>query len=283
MKSDVAASSTTARTIYDLARATGLSKTTVSSALSGNGRISPATRERVLEAARALNYEGNYYAQRLKRRCTKTIGLFSLDLDLGAETQKIKAIQRKLTERGYDVPIYSYGSYGGGETVEQITLMSTLRRQRPLAIVCSLRGIAPEVLGELRRYAEDGGVVACYGFLDQEATEFDCVVFDEADNTYQAARHLLELGHRDIGLYIPGARRPQEPRVKGFEQALRERGCTLRPEWIFSTPELYDSGGAAMAERFLKLKRRPTALCIVNDYAASAFIRSHLKKLEVVF
>jgi hypothetical protein len=37
--------------------------------------------------------------------------LFSLNLDTGIETQKIKSIQRPLASRGYDVPIYSYNSY----------------------------------------------------------------------------------------------------------------------------------------------------------------------------
>jgi LacI family transcriptional regulator len=261
-----------ANTIYDLARATGLSKTTISSALSGSGRVSPATREAVLEAASRMQYEGNYYAQRLKKRCSRTIGLFSLNLDTGIETQKIKVIQRLLASRGYDVPIYSYGSYGAGEEVDQKALLSTVRRQRPRAIVCSLRGLEGDTLHELGRYVEEGGAVVCYGYPDQEVEGYDQVVFDEKDNTYQATRYLLELGHREIGLYIPGARKRHEPRMAGFCHALDEFGATPRADWTFSSDELYEEGGAVMAARFLKMAQRPAAMCIVNDHAASAFV-----------
>jgi DNA-binding LacI/PurR family transcriptional regulator len=255
-----------------LARATGLSKTTVSSALSGNGRVSSATREAVLEAASRLQYEGNYYAQHLKKRCSRTIGLFSLNLDTGIETQKIKSIQRLLANWGYDVPIYSYGSYGGGEEVDQRALLSTVRRQKPQAIVCSLRGLESQTLQELERYVAEGGTVVCYGYPDQEVSGYDQVVFDEDDNTYQAARYLLELGHRDIGLYIPGARKREEPRFVGFCRALEEWNVAVRSDWFFSSRELYEEGGAAMATRLLALDERPTAMCIVNDHAASAFV-----------
>jgi DNA-binding LacI/PurR family transcriptional regulator len=274
MKSTTASSKSESRanTIYDLARATGLSKTTVSSALSGSGRISPATREVVLEAARRMQYEGNYYAQRLKKRCLRTIGLFSLDLDIGVETHKIKIIQRLLAGRGYDVPIYSYGSYGGGEEVDQKALLSTLRRQRPQAIVCSLSGLEADTLQELARYVEEGGIVVCYGYSDQEIEGYDQVIFDENDNTYQAARYLLELGHHEIGFYIPGVRRRHEPRLAGFCRALDEFGATTRSDWTFSSDELYEEGGGAVAARFMALEQRPSAMCIVNDHAASAFV-----------
>jgi DNA-binding LacI/PurR family transcriptional regulator len=226
----------------------------------------------VLEAARRMQYEGNYYAQRLKKRCSRTIGLFSLDLDTGIETHKIKVIQRLLAGHGYDVPIYSYGSYGGGEEVDQKALMSTLRRQRPQAIVCSLRGLQPGTLQELGRYIEEGGVVVCYGYTDQEVEGYDQVIFDDNDNTYQAARYLLELGHREIGLYIPGARKRQEPRIHGFCRALGEIGATAPSDWIISSKELYEEGGAIVAQRLLALQHRPSAMCIVNDNAASGFV-----------
>lgn len=63
-------------TLLDVARATGLSKSTVSAALSGNSRHSEATRKIVLDAAQELNYTANYHAQGLRKQSSDVIGFF---------------------------------------------------------------------------------------------------------------------------------------------------------------------------------------------------------------
>lgn len=263
-------------TLEDLAATLGMSRSSVSRAFTGNGRISPQTREKVLRSARELGYQPNLHAQRLAGgRCQNTIGLFSLGLDYGVTTQKIKIIQHLLSEQGFHVPLYAYGDYNAVEAVKQAELMSVLRRQQPRAIVCVTRGLEPDAARELKKYHQEGGIVVCYDY----PVEMDCdqVVFDREDNNYQAARHLLELGHRHVGLYMEGDRRPmpQTPligsRVVGFERALREYGAPINEAWRFYGSGA-EAGGALLAQQFLALPERPTALCIVNDRAATTFV-----------
>ena len=64
-------------TITDVARAAGVSITTVSHALNGRGFVDPATRERVKEAARKLEYRPNRHAQKLRGGGAHTIVLLS--------------------------------------------------------------------------------------------------------------------------------------------------------------------------------------------------------------
>ena len=110
----------------------------------------------------------------------------------------------------------------------------------------------------------------------------DQIVFDREDNAYQAARYLLERGHRKLGLGMSslslGAseRDPQTERLRGFQRALAEFGVPYRPEWLFLNTT-YERGGAAMASQFLALPDRPTGLCIVNDYVAMAFMAELLR------
>lgn len=106
----------------------------------------------------------------------------------------------------------------------------------------------------------------------------DQVVFDREDNAYRAARYLIEQGHRRIGLGLAAPRRqdgqfhqPQNARILGFTRALEEAGLEVRPEWIFEEPN-YEFGGASLAAHYLEQRERPTALCIVNDYMALAFM-----------
>lgn len=258
-------------TIQQVARELGVSPSTVSAAFSGKGTITAQRRVAVLESARALGYEPNPVAQRLRNgRCPKTVGLFSLGLDFGVATRKIQIIQRLLSAQGYGVPLYVHSA---GNVVQQSELMLTLRRQQPRAIICATRNLHPDTLAELEKYRGEGGIVVCY----DEAMKIDCdqVEFDREDNNYQTARHLLELGHRDLGFYMERLS-PDGPRFRGFERALHEDGLQKRDEWLFSGGPS-ENGGMLLAQQFLKLKRRPTALCVVNDHAASAFVNAVLR------
>ncbi len=67
-------------TIYDVAQAAAVSIATVSRALSGSGRVSDATRKRVLDAVQVLGYEPNSIARSLVTRATQTIGLLLPDI-----------------------------------------------------------------------------------------------------------------------------------------------------------------------------------------------------------
>lgn len=259
-------------TIQDVAQAVGASKSTVSAAFTGNGRISPARRAEILSVANQLGFEPNPHAQRLSNgHCNNTIALFSLDLDLGVGTHKLKIIQRQLAAQGYDVPVYSYGSFGGGEVAPVAKLMNMLCRQRPRAIICFTSGFSEDVWSELKRYQSEGGIVVCYDF--EVPLACDTVVFDREDNTYQATRHLLKLGHQNIGFYraAPADSLLSDPRFRGFSRALEEFGLKPRAEWLFQK-DFEEEAGILMAEAFLRLKHRPSAMCVVNDIAAAMFI-----------
>lgn len=261
-------------TISDVARAAGVAKTTVSYALSGKGQISPQTRELVLQTAKELGFEPNLHAQRLSNgRCKTTVGLFSLYLDMGVGAQKIRAIQGLLLRRGYHMPIHTCGYYQEDAEL-QVSMLAELRRTRPVAIICNTMGLSAGALAELRRHQAEGGVLVCYDYpLDLDC---DQVIFDREDNTYQAARHLLELGHRRLGHATHNSLQSGDARTRGFARALKEFGLSLEDAWAFGAdqPLDYEAGGRAIAQRFLSLPQgeRPTGVCIVNDYAALAFM-----------
>jgi DNA-binding LacI/PurR family transcriptional regulator len=107
----------------------------------------------------------------------------------------------------------------------------------------------------------------------------DQVLFDRVDNAYQGAKYLLDRGHRRIGFgmtRLTGGRnatqnRTQILRQEGFRKAMAEYGVPMHDEWFFENTT-FERGGAQMAQHFLDLKDRPTALCIVNDYVSLAFM-----------
>lgn len=261
-----------------MAEALGLHKSTVSLALSGKGNVSAATRARVASAARELGYKPNPFAQHLARgHRSDLVCLFTGVLDVGLATEKILAIQQALRARSLDVPVYIEPNRETAEGSSQLLQVRQLRRQRPRAILCASHQVDAAVFHELAGYQREGGTVVSYDA--PIPLECDQVLFDREDNTYRAARALLERGHRYLGLGISSAAgllggtagHPVQARLRGFHRALAEFGLTMREEWFFQNAT-YEPGGAEMARRFLQMRERPTALCIVNDYVALAFM-----------
>lgn len=260
----------------DFADAIGVSKTTVSKAFTGNGRIAPETRDAILRAARELNFDPNPHAQRLSSGVgTNLVGLFCPGANTGAAARKALRIQQMLDEQGWDAPLYTSGLVGREVGRDQRASLRRLCLLRPRLLVCSTVTLEAGALDDLRAYQAAGGLVVCFDTETDLAA--DSVFFDRRDNTFQATRHLLDLGHRKVGLYVVGvldAARPagyMSPRLQGFADALAQAGLSPRPDWLFDG---YDDEefGARMAARFLRLADRPTAMVVVNERVASAFL-----------
>lgn len=266
-------------TITDVAEAAGVTKSTVSLALAGKGNFSPKTRLAIKRAAKRLNYEPNPHAQRLSvGHFDKTVALLAMSLDLSVGTKKLQLLQSLLVSHGFEAPLYATGYGVDSVEQEQLALIKSVCRQQPRAIVCNNfhHNVPLAALPELERYQNEGGCVVFYDApIDFPA---DKVLFDREDNTYQATRHLLELGHRDIAMTASGG--PVGVRLAGFLRALDEFGIEPRDEWLFGKEVVddiglysgcYEEGGVRLATSFLKLKKRPTAVCLLDDYTAVGF------------
>ncbi len=269
-------------TIHDVARALGLSKTTVSKAFTGSGRIAPSTREAVLRAAREMNFELNPHAQRLSRgQSQNLIGLFCPGEHRGASVEKNRLVQQLLDAHGLEVPLYTSAPVGGDGGKGQAEAVRRLRRLRPRAIVCFALLLMPPAIEELQTYQNEGGLLVLY----DSPAPLDCdqVIFDREDNTHQAASYLIEKQHRKIGLLVMGNPKTDlatvAPRVAGFERALREHALPLHPDWMWHGGQLSEKDGATLAEKFLALppNDRPTGMCIVNESVATAFMNRLLR------
>ena len=253
-------------TLKALAGEMGLGTMTVSRALSGRGSVAPETRRKVLEAARRRGYEPNPHARTLAQgRRDELIGIFAPTVFSGIGLERLTSMHRVLASRGFEVPIYTYGSVSSSES-ENEALLKMLCRQKPRAIVDLSVDATPATAKELARYVEGGGVLVSYRSPTQAPHCGDSVFLDYAGAAYSAVRHLIELGHRRIGFSLGNGHHY----LSGFERALREAGTERRAEWEIDGLFL-ELGGAELAKRFLAMAERPTAWCIVNDASASAF------------
>jgi len=218
-------------TLKDVAERAGVTPAMVSFTLSGKRRASERTLQAVTQAARELGYVPNPHAQRLANGgCEKTIALL-WGFDLGVSTQQASSIQHRLDEAGFAVELHSTPDYVSDVAARQAQMLSTLCQQKPRAIVCRSKELQESALAQLRRYAQDGGTVVCYGVKDIGG--FDQVLFDRSDNIHRAATHLLDLGHRNIGLSVHAtALVPGDVSVAGFRRALSERNVEVNEDWL---------------------------------------------------
>lgn len=256
-------------TLGDVARAAGVAPMTVSRVLNGRGNVAGETQTVVRRVVEELGYEPNRNAQCLAGgRDHRTIAVLLDRLDFDVTLHKVTDIQHQLSAHGYNVPLHTLDAASFQER-GQTVLAREIRRQKPRALICNFGALSADAQQEVRRYHREGGLVV--SFNDPADLECDQVLFDRENNTYQAARHLLELGHRDVGLWAAATSGWMlEARLEGFRRALHEWGVAERAQWQFGGGNHleYERSGAEFAAQLLALPQRPTGLCIVNDTAA---------------
>lgn len=267
-------------TLEHVAEAAGITKAAASYALTGKPEVSEKTRKRVLQIAKDLGYQPNLHAQRLSSGiCRGMVGLFSLDLDLGIATEMISDLHRELHQIGFDSPVYTYGISKESKdskkmNADAVHLLETLCQQRPEGMICSTWKLPDEALPTLAKYQKGRGTLVT---VRQETTlECDQVIFNREQNTYIATQHLLQMGHREIGFCDFNAQKLDDPRSHGFVRALQEYNVKPNPSWLFQT-DSRELGGQRLAEEFMTLKKRPTALCIVNDTQAATCVHQLMR------
>jgi DNA-binding LacI/PurR family transcriptional regulator len=262
-----------ATTLRDLAQHLQLSVTTVSDALKEHpvGYVAPQTRERVRAAARQFGYQPNVHARRLvKCRAEGVVGIFSATLPpVGPGMLKIRALQDHLIAYGYEVPLMVGSLRAPHRSAE---LMAALCRERPAALVWLFaREVEADLAEQAQRYVREGGILVTM----DHSTDLpgDQVVFDRAGNTYLAVHHLLSLGHRQIGLFLGADNWPESPRADGVRRACREWDVDPGRLHLFELPGMSDyANGERLAGEFLRRNPRPTAMTILNDQTAAAFM-----------
>ena len=260
-------------TIKDVAAAAGVSYQTVSRVINDQPGVIEATRERVLQAIEMLGYRPSLAARSLPRRRTNIIGLiipYSADYLFRDPhlLAQISGIDAEANANGYNVLLSTAGDSGSGlEAYERF-----VRNQfADGALVIETASAQPgsELLAE-----QDYPFVGLgYG----EGTWCNYFVHaNDRDGARDATRHLLQSGHRRIGIINGpsiGAVVAMEKRLTGYQQALAEAGLSFDPA-LMVYGDYTRAGGAAAAQKLLQLAQPPTAIFALNDRMAMGAIRA---------
>ena len=255
--------------LKDLAAELGLSPTTVSRALNGFPEVNEATRKRVVEAARRLGYRADASARRLATGRSGAIGLalpLQRSMHFGPHVSEfLSGISERLAALEIDIvvaPIDSddelpvFGRLAASRRVDAVILSAPTPMDPRIATLTQL-GLPFILHGRTE-------VDIPHAWLD----------IDNEAAFRRATSHLIDLGHRHIGL-ING---PQDQtfaihRERGYRGALLARGIQPDPNLI-AGGRFTDENGFRAAQAFLERRPRPTAFLAGSMLTALGVFRA---------
>jgi LacI family transcriptional regulator len=224
----------------------------VSRVLSEHPDVSVAMRERVLAAVAELGYRPDLLAQGLRRGATHTVGFLVGDISNPLLAEIVKGAEGRLREEGYSL-LLSSSERNATLEAEYVQLFSQRRVDGLiLSLASETEPATLQALSELE---------APYVLLDREIAgdEHASLVFaDHRSGMRDAVGHLLELGHREIGLIAGVALRPTRERIAGAREAYAAHGVESGLQIV--TGDLTSENGERGSRDLLDGAVPPTAL-----------------------
>jgi DNA-binding LacI/PurR family transcriptional regulator len=245
----------------DVAKLAGVSLQTVSRVINDSPHVRAATRQRVEDAMRKLEYRPNPVARALVTGRSRTLGVVSFDTTLFGPASTLFGIERAAHDADYFVSIVSLRS------LDRSSVMSAVERLRAQG-VDGILVIAPQESASqaILHLPQDVPVVAA------EAGPGDSVplvAVDQVEGARLATQHLLDLGHRTVWhISGPADWLEAQQRVDGWRATLEAAGASPPPVLVG------DWSARAGHELGRELGPDVTAVFVANDQMALGVLRS---------
>lgn len=256
-------------TIIDVAAKAGVSRTSVSRVLNGRGEITPETRQRIVAAIDELGYRPSEIARSLSSRRTYTVGIIVYDLLNPGMAETVNYAQVRLAQDGYRTILACMS----GRMEMGDACLSLLDDRRVDGIIITnptnadTHAPGARLLPELARNGAN-----CYHPATQRVSR---VTFEEFRGGFQAADHLLTLGHRRIGVLVgPRNWGLVGPRLEGVMAAIQQRGLSVAPDHVETASEWSVAEGYRAATNLLDRAPDLTAIVALYDLLAMGAARA---------
>jgi DNA-binding LacI/PurR family transcriptional regulator len=249
-------------TIKDIAKELGISPSTVSKALKGHPDISAITKKSVRELVEKWNYKPDPIALSLKGGQSKIIGVIVPDIVHYFFSTVISGIEDLAYDSGYHVMFCQ-----SNESYErEVKSVETLLSSRVGGILVSVSKSTYDFT-HFRNILESRIPLV---FFDRVCEELDTdrVIVDDEKGAYEAVKHLIDSGHRNI-VHLSGPMNLQigKGRLEGYSRALKENGLRVEEENIIRCDTSEEA--QMIVPGLLKRKNRPDAIFAVNDLTAA--------------
>jgi LacI family transcriptional regulator len=257
-------------TVLDVAKLAGVSTATAARALGGYGSVSAATQKRVLDAAAELGYRPNALARSMITGLTHSIGVVLADIENPFFYGALRGITDTARGQGFDVLLANTDE---NQADERSAIAALIARRVEGLILCPTDG---ESRSHLNSLITSGMPIV---LLDRpiRGLKADSIGLDNRKAAADATRHLIELGHRRIGIISGGPpeaeatlRRPlmkgvergnrtSHARAAGFRDTMLAAGIEPRPEYLSAAGHHRHEGESATIA-MMQLAEPPTAI-----------------------
>lgn len=253
-------------TLSDVAAEAGVSPTAVSRYLNNRIELPQATRDRIDAAIAKLDYRPNVLARRLSTGKAEAISLVTPDIANPFFAELAAAVESEAYAHGYAI----YISSTSGDLEQEADAIRRMADRHVDGLIMMTNRVDDGRLAALLE-GRDNVVL-----LDEaiEGVTVPRVFVENVEGAYEATRHLIEMGHRDIALIGgPNQLMSVAERLAGYSRAMAEAGLSVRPGWVM-LGEYSRSYGRAAAAILLDAPMRPTAILACSDYIAIGVLQA---------
>lgn len=217
-------------TINDIAELAGVAKSTVSRYLNG-GSVSQSTREKIERVIRETNYEPNQFAQSLKSKQTKMIGVIVPRLDSYAASRTMMGIDERLTERGYQMLVVNTAQ----QVEREIDHLYNLAKQKVAAIIWLGTTVTARHLEAIKH------IQIPVLLVGQQHDQVHSLLYPDFEAAFALGNRFMEMGHHDV-IYVGVSEKDVSVGLKrrdGFIEAFEKAQATV--ERIETTFKIEDA------------------------------------------
>ncbi|MBL0885947.1 LacI family transcriptional regulator [Myceligenerans sp. I2] len=248
----------------DVAEVAGVSPSTASRVLNGDGRgVREELRIRVLAVADALGYVSNQAARALRGRRSGVVLLAS-----DPRTASIAAMAAGMEEAGRERGVAVSITAVGPDTEAHLAALRILRGLRPIALVVTSASFvgteSTRILQELEAAEREGVHIV---FIGEHDYAFPSVRFDDVAIGHAVAAHMATLGRARPAVLTSQGHPAVEARTRGFLAGLGAAGYDAASIAVESSP-VTRAGGNASTGRLLRRREKPDMILAGNDLLA---------------
>lgn len=246
-------------TLEQVARAAGVSPSTVSRILNGSARVSEAKRQAVESVIERYGYQPNVLAQALARGTTMSIGVLVQSISSPFYGESLKGVEDALANTGF-IPLFTSGNWNAKE---EARCLSLLQARRVDGVIVHHGRLSDE---HLVGFARRTPMVVIGRQLS--APNLASMSTDNFQGAYDATCHLIELGHKRI-VHIAG---PEDhvdaaERARGYRQAITDAGLNY-DENLLARADFLEQSGMLAINQLLESRQDFTAVFAANDQSA---------------
>lgn len=255
-------------TMRDVAHRAGVSIKTVSRVVNEEADIAASTRQRVITAIDELGYQPNAIARSLVSRRTYVLGILTADFSDYTHARIIEGAEAEAREQGYLMVVSSAEHSPSGEP-----LRSPLLGQHRFEGLFIVYHGTDQDTHEIFDYISPGLPIVTIGYASKRKNPI-AIGVTNYEGAYEATRHLLSLGHRQIA-HITGPANMYEcqERQRGYTEALQAVGLVPTETWV-ANGDWSDASGYQAAQSLFDRHFNFTALFVQNDRMALGAMRA---------